>query len=220
MDAGLMPGREAFGSWAGREALLSSSLDAVQALNERCLGVLHQISRQRVPDPPRFVGALASELRALDPRACPTIARQPFLFVDFAFGSPRTLLPVLSLEPKLLRFPAPRGVFPEGEATALARGVLVLAQSVCRHHPAHACLLLGLHPQLHQPMASLRLPDLDRVAEESPHLLTPRWEGRPDIWRALLATGESLDPGALEQFRMYGIQLIAGELSRRMAKGR
>lgn len=218
MDAG-MPGREGFGSWAGREALLSSSLDAVQALNERCLGVLLQLARQRLADPPRLVAALGPELRELDPSTCPTVARQPFLYIDLAFGNLRVLLPVLQRTSPRLRFPNPRGVFPAGEATALARGALVLAQSVCRHHPAHAGLLLGLHPQLQKPMASLRLPDIDHIAEESAHLLTPRWESRPDIWRALLATGESLDPAAIERFTMYGIQLIAGDLARRIGHG-
>lgn len=218
MDAGREADRK-LGSWAGREALLQSALDAVQALNERTLMGLVRLAEERLPNPPRLVGAVAAELRDLDPSACPTIARQPFLFVDFAFGNPRTLLPVLSRDPKPLRFPPPRGTFPVGEATALARGALVLAQAVCRHHPAHVGLLLGLHPMLQQPMAALRLPDIDHIAEESAHLLTPRWDNRPDIWRALLATGESLDPAAIERFTMYGIQLIAGDLARRVRHG-
>lgn len=212
-------GTEADGIRTGAGALLASAMDAVQAINERCLRVLQRLARERLSEPPRLVAALSTELRELDPLVIPTISRQPFLFVDFAFGNPRALLNVLTREPLPLRFPSPRGLFPTADATALARGALILAQAVCRHHPAHAGLLLGMHPQLNRHMSSLRQPDVDRLAEESPHLLTVRWESRPDIWRALLSTGASCDPGALAQFRMYGIQLIAGELSRGMAKG-
>jgi hypothetical protein len=212
-------GTEAEGIRTGAGALLASAMDAVQAINERCLRVLQRLARERMSEPPRLVGALTTELRELDPLVIPTIARQPFLFVDFAFGNPRALLNALTREPLPLRFPSPRGVFPTADATALARGALILAQTVCRHHPAHAGLFLGMLPQLLRHVASLRQPDVDRLAEESPHLLTVRWESRPDIWRALLSTGVSCDPGALAQFRMYGIQLIAGDLAQRTGRG-
>lgn len=212
-------GMEADGIRTGAGALLASAMDAVQTINERSLRVLQQLARERLSEAPRLVGAITSELRALDPLVIPTISRQPFLFVDFAFGNPRVLLNELTRGLLPLRFPVPRGVMPTTDATALARGALTLAQVVCRHHPAHAGLLLGMHPQLQTHMASLRQPDVDRLAEESPHLLSLRWESRPDIWRALLATGESRDPEALMQFRMYGIQLIAGDLGQRMGQG-
>lgn len=219
MDSVRGPGTETEGIRTGEAALLDSALDAVQAVNERCLRVMQRLAWQRSAEPPRLVAALRSELRELDPLVVPVVARQPFLYVDFAFGDSRKLEEEFTRGPSPLRFPVLDGSIPSADATALARGALILAQAVCRHHPAHAGLLLGLNPRLHSFVASLRQPHVDRLAEESPHLLKLRWESRPDIWRALLATGSAGDPDAPTQFRMYGIQLIAGELASRTSSG-
>jgi hypothetical protein len=95
-------------------------------------------------DPPRLVGAITTELRELDPLVIPTISRQPFLFVDFAFGNPRALLNVLTREPLPLRFPSPRGLFPTADATALARGAsMPISMAMARSHSAPASVSSG-----------------------------------------------------------------------------
>ena len=109
--------------------------------------------------------------------------------------------------------PPPAGSFPGPEASALARAALILAQMVCRYHPAHAGVLLGLDPVLRPRMARLRLPELERLAEDNPHLLRLRWGDQVDAWRQLLAAAGSTDPAVHHEFRLYGLQLIAGSLS-------
>jgi hypothetical protein len=125
---------------------------------------------------------LIPQIRSLEAEAISGIAHQPFLLVDFAFAKPKILRELLKAGPSPLRFPRPRGTFPEADAKALIRGALLLARNVCRHHPVHAGLLLGLDP-------SLQL-----------------------FWRCLLSAPASTDPDAWHQLRMYGMQLIAGEM--------
>jgi diadenosine tetraphosphatase ApaH/serine/threonine PP2A family protein phosphatase len=205
---------EGKGIRAGEEALLSAALEGVHDLNERCMVLLQKLAVAHPGDLPQFLGPLIPQLRKLDRGAICAIADHPFLLMDFVFGKPKWLHEVLTNVPSRLHFPNPRSTFPAADAKALVRGALLLAKSVCRHHPAHAALLLGLDPSLQPLMAELRLPDLEGVAEAHPHQLRLRWENRFDVWEYLLAAGTSPDPGACHQFRMYGMQLIAGDLKR------
>ncbi len=211
MVAGLGRGAER-GISAGEETLLASALESVQELNERCLGLLQRLATGPAGGLPQFLVPLVPALRKLDANAMAGIARQPFLLVDFAFGHPKLLSDLLSRAPNPLRFPAPRGSLPATDAGGLARGALILAKSVCRHHPAHAGLLLGMDSSVRDLIAQLRLPDIECLADEQPHQLRLRWEGRLEIWRSLLAVTDASDGSALYQFRMYGMQLLAGEM--------
>jgi hypothetical protein len=211
-------GRDAgeIGIRASEEALLSSALEAVQELNERCLILMQQLALEQPVGTPQILVTLARQLRGLDPATISTIAGQPFLLVDFAFGRPKVLRELLVQGHTPLRFPHLGGTLPPADATSLARGVLTLAQSVCRHHPAHAGLLLGIDPSLHDLIAQLRHPDLERLAGDNPHQLRLRWETRPDVWQYLLSASVSSDPDTRHQFRMYGMQLIAGEMNQKI----
>ena len=200
---------------AGEEALLSSALESVQELNERCLGILQRLASGPLNDLPQFLVPLAPVLRKLDATALADIARQPFLLVGFAFGKPQLLRELLTRQPSPLRFPVPRGGLPAIDAAALARGALILAKAVCRHHPAHAGVLLGMDPSLREQIALLRLPDLECLADANPHLLRLRWDNRPEIWRNLLAVAGSSDSNVAYEFRIYGMQLLAGEMKQR-----
>ena len=213
MVTGTLREAEERGIRTGEEALLSSALESLQQLNEHTLSVLQRVALAPGADGSQFLASLAPYFQDLDTRALANIARQPFLLVDFAFGKPKVLGDLMARDLPPLRFPSPRGSLPSADAGALARGALLLAQTVCRHHPAHAGLLLGLDPSLHEPIARLRLPDLERIAEENAHLLRPRWENRLDVWRKLLSVDVATDPDARYQFRVYGIQLMAGDLN-------
>jgi hypothetical protein len=200
---------------AGEEALLSSALESVQELNERCLGILQRLASGPLNDLPQFLVPLAPVLRKLDTTAIAGIARQPFLMVDFAFCNPQLLREMLTRPPHPLRFPAPRGGLPAADAASLARGALILAKAVCRHHPAHAGLLLGMDSSLREQIALLRLPDLECLADANPHHLRLRWDNRPEIWRTLLNVADASDSNALYQLRIYGMQLMAGEMKQK-----
>jgi hypothetical protein len=209
-------GTDGKGIRADEEALLASALEAVHDLNERCLTVLYRLALGHAGSVSPLLAALGSQIRDLDPSKISHIARQPFLFVDFAFSKPKVLRELLARGPAPLRFPYPPGVLPAADATAMARGTLILAQAVCRNHPAHAGLLLGMDPSLREPLGKLRLADMERLAEEHPQNLRVRWENRSDIWRRLLSATGSTDSTAHFQVRLYGMQLIAADLKRKM----
>jgi hypothetical protein len=214
MVIGLGRGKER-GISADEEALLSSALESVQELNERCLGLLWRLASGPSDGLPQFLVPLAPMIRKLDTAAISRIARQPFLLVDFAFGKPQLLRELLARPTNPLRFPSPRGGLPATDAAALARGALILAKAVCRHHPAHAGLLLGMESSLREQFALLRLPDLEQLADEHPYHLRLRWENRPEFWRSLLAVADTLDSNAAYQVRLYGMQLMAGQMQQR-----
>lgn len=204
---------------AGEEALLAAALRTIQELNERGLLALKELARTQPVRLPRYLQEIGPTLKRLDEGAIGQVAHQPFLLMDFAFSRPAVLRELLVRSPARLRFPAPAGLLPTAEAIALSRGALLLAQSVCRYHPAHGRLLLGLDPSLHEAIAQLRLPDLERVAEENPHLLRLRWDENGEFWRVLLSCWGAAYANTHYQARMYGLQLIAGE-SRLQARGR
>jgi len=56
---------------------------------------------------------------------------------------------------------------------------------------------------------------LERIAEDNSHYLRPRWENRLDVWRRLLSADVAFDPDARYQFRLYGMQLMAGDSAER-----
>lgn len=213
----MVPGRRwgtgEAGIRASEEVLLASALETVQDLNERCLVLLRQLARGQASGFPAPLAVLAPRFRDLDPSLIPGIARQPFLLMDFAFGKPLEFRGLLARQPAPLHFPTPPGHLPTAAATSLARGTLGLAHTVCRHHPAHAGILLGLDPTLCVPIAQLRLHELERLAVEHTHCLRFRWESRPDVWRRLLLVTTSSDTAARHQFRLYGMQLMAGDLN-------
>jgi len=212
MQSGPAVGLQERGIRAGEEVLLASALEAVHGLNERCLDLLQRLASGQPGSLPPFLKPLAPLLESLEPNTISVGARQPFLLIDFAFGNPTQFRELFATRPPPLRFPPPPGALPAADATALARGALILAQSVCRHHPAHAGLLMGVDFALHAQIAQLRLPDLERLAEAYPQYLRLRWDRQVEIWRSLLAASASLDPERLNQFRMYGIQLMASSL--------
>lgn len=197
---------------ADEEALLATALQSVHELNERCLVLLQRLAAEQRDDRSVFLARLGPELRGLSPSSITAAAQQPFLLIDFAFGQPRAFGEMLDRERATLWFPSPRGLLPPTEASALARGALLLAQSVCRHHQAHAGLLLGLDPSLVESINHLRLPELEALAEHNPHHIRIRWEDRPEVWRLLLSVPHSPDPDMPSLFHMYGMQLLAGDL--------
>lgn len=196
--------------------LLGSALEAVQGLNERCLLLLRLLAQGAegpAPQAPPFLMTLASRFRRLDPATIPDAARQTFLLVDFAFRRPTVWNEVLAGHCPPLRFPPILGQTYSGTLVSLARGTVLLAHNVCRHHPAHAGLLLGLDPGVATGIATLRLHDLERFAETHPEYLRFRWEDRPAVWRRLLQAASSHDPALRAQFHLYGMQLMAGDLA-------
>jgi hypothetical protein len=75
-----------------------------------------------------------------------------------------------------------------------------------------ACVLLGLARPVAQLLASLRLADIDRIAEQRFRYVQPRWHDRPAVWRQLLEASATTNPTPMHAFKLLGIRLMTGEL--------
>jgi hypothetical protein len=60
-------------------------------------------------------------------------------------------------------------------------------------------------------IAVCTLRQIHDLAEAHPEWLQPRWVGRPQFWRELLASATSGDAAAMEQARLRGLQIMAAE---------
>jgi hypothetical protein len=198
---------------ADERVLLASALQSIHELNVRCLQLLQRLALRPAGSMQGLLGALARDVELLSPEAISDAARQPFLLIDFAFGSPQQFKSLLASEALIQPLPVSANPLPAADASALGRAALIIAQAICRHHPSHAGLLVGLHSSLLAPLSELRMPDLERLAESNPHHVRIRWGDRIDVWSRLLNAASSQDQGAKEQFRMYGIQLMAAATS-------
>jgi hypothetical protein len=66
--------------------------------------------------------------------------------------------------------------------------------------------------QTHAAFLALSLPRLQQLALTSPHVITLRWPDRETVWQILLGAAHR-GPEHMAETRMFGIQLIAGDLS-------
>jgi hypothetical protein len=91
----------------------------------------------------------------------------------------------------------------------LARATLTLAWHTVRTDTEATLVLLGISPPVAEHIASLRLQDIDRIAERHYRRLRPRWEDRPAVWRQLLACSRETDVNAAHEFVLHALQLTA-----------
>ena len=94
-------------------------------------------------------------------------------------------------------------------ATKLARSTLTMAWHTVRTDAEATRVLLGISPPVADHIASLRLQDIDRIAERHFRRLRPRWEDRPAVWRQLLACARETDVNAAHEFVLHALQLTA-----------
>ncbi|MGE0580699.1 MAG: hypothetical protein AB7P31_00995 [Steroidobacteraceae bacterium] len=176
------------------------------------------------------INELALELMALrateDPAGLPAILREPvdlwraltapqrrrlagcpFLLVDIGVEeiapAPRRAIEGVREEQGGARW------FAESALPRLSYLTLTYAWHLARTRRFAVRLVLGLPDELASWLATLSLRQLGECLECSPHFLRPRWAGRPDLWRHLLAAAASADPADFELARLRGVQLLA-----------
>lgn len=99
--------------------------------------------------------------------------------------------------------------FAEDALPRLSYLTLTYAWHLARSRRFAVRLVLGLSDDLADWLAALSLRQLGECLECSPCFLRPRWAGRPDVWRHLLAAAVSSDPADFELARLRGVQLLA-----------
>ena len=164
-----------------------------------------------------FAGAAAGlqwQWRALSEDARLRLARCPFLLVDAGFARPElwASLPSVGVHEALpLRtLLAQRGSL----ATPLLRRVLLIAWHMARANRSGARIALGMSASCASVVAGCRIADLEALAERRPAWIRPRWDDRPDVWRAWLSAAAQESPHGLERLQLWGLQMLAADVTR------
>jgi hypothetical protein len=195
------------GDLAARAQLLHSLHQA----NERCIEMLAQAARSDPVASFPLVRHLREVLLGLTPDMRVRAAHKAFLFVDMQL-SDASWWSVLKAHPtRTAPLPSGRGSFPKASAMHLGRATLMLAWHSVRADVASSCLL-GISPAVAHLIASLSLTELDRMVERRFRYVRPRWEDRPGVWRALLASPQGRDGPRTRDVNLRALQLITGEL--------
>lgn len=187
----------------------NDALAPICEINEQCLQMLVNASRHSQLSSDSFLFHLLSLVTPLDDAAITTAARFPFLLVDFAF---RDVQWWRKLSIKSVRADSDRSwlvPFPRATATKLARATLMLAWHTARTDAEATRVLLGISPSVSEVISTLRLRDIDRIADRHFRRLRPRWEDRPAVWRQLLACSRETDVDAAHEFVLHALQLTA-----------
>jgi hypothetical protein len=193
--------------------LLGYALESVRELNEHCVTALTRQAQVGSAIQPTLFGKLKATWAQTTPKGARFAAAVPFLLADMGFGHPQ-LWETLSVHrgnagPAL----GVQAFFTETQARVLARGMLMLARTIARHHARHAGPLLGLDPRVSRLVAQLSLTQVEHLADHHYGQVKPRWENRPFIWGHLLQAAIAEDRDQLARFGLYGVQLLAGDLT-------
>lgn len=103
-------------------------------------------------------------------------------------------------------------LLPASSAVRVAHQVFTNAWYIVRAQPTGAPLFLGMPPQCAALLRACSIRQITELANQHSGWLRPRWAGRANIWRDLLASAIADDGHALEMARLHGVQLLAMEL--------
>ena len=156
-----------------------------------------------------FVHQLLSFIKTLDAATLATASRFPFLLVDFEFRDPDWWKQVADGNDSAANEAAWLSPFPRAAATTLSRATLMLAWHTVRTDAQAAVVLLGITPAVARQLRSLRLQDIDRIAEQHCRKIRPRWKDRPSVLRQLLMCAKSTEVETAHDFVLHALQLTA-----------
>lgn len=197
--------------WLAGRWLADGSLDSVVEINHQCLEYLAEMAAGGQNGCARPVSLLVA-WRELSPAVRAQLAASPYLLADAGFDDESRWqllarrmvhdLPLVQLEP----------AFVGAGAGDFIRRVLVFGWHLARANRQLARVVLGMSPGAAVQISSLRLQDLDWLAQHRPGWVRPRWEAQPRIWRHLLLAARDPDRERLTQVSLRGLQLMAANV--------
>ena len=204
---------EIVGEFANLEAAStrSEAFDSLVELNGQCLDLLADQALAQPAHGSLLLRQIGEIWRTLDAAARRRAASCPYLLVDAGFSDPsrwRWLEAANALEPRLAPYPS---FFTVPRASAVARQVFIYAWHLAQSKNTAAQLLLGMPTYCTHLISSCTLPQIHELAERHPEWMRPRWPTKVKVWRELLLAAASGEVVALENARMHGLQLLAGE---------
>lgn len=182
-------------------------------VNERCLELIALVAKLDPEDAPfALVGPLRSLLRGTRPNLRRRAARQPFALVDMEFRDADWWQAVKSRPSRAWKDRPWRALAPKRAATQLAQTTLILAWHMTRADAEATCIVFGMSREVAQLIGSLRLSELDTIAQHQFRHVRPRWEERAELWRELLVAAQSDDSAAMRSIAIRALQFLAGEV--------
>jgi hypothetical protein len=189
------------------------TLDAVQQMNERCLGVLRTLAGT---EPTKYPFEIVTRFRdlwhELDSGALKRAAKNPVLLVDVHFQSENWWRRAMHRGAGNGKGARANECFPPKLAGELMRETLMLAWPTARENPQAAGLLFGMTSEVAALVGALTPQHIESVASRHSRELRPRWEDMPAYWQSLLIAAQIGDGAALREVHLYSLQLIANEL--------
>jgi hypothetical protein len=205
---------EAVGEFAALAAasLRSEALDSLVQLNGQCLELLADQALAQPAQGNLLLRQVGEIWRTLDEPARRRAASCPYLLVDAGFSDPGRWR---WLEGRHVNDGAPASYgsfFTVPRASAVARQVFLYAWHLAQSRHTGAQLLLGMPSYCSHVIGACTLPQIHELAERHPEWMRPRWAGKVKVWRQMLLAAASGEVVALENARMHGLQLLAGEV--------
>ena len=182
-------------------------------VNERCLDLIALVARLPAEDAPfALVDPLRSLLRGTRPNLRRRAAHQPFALVDMEFRDPEWWHAVQHRPARTWKDRPWRALAPKRAAVQLAQATLMLAWHMTRADAAATSVVFGMAPEVATLIASLRLSELELIAQHQFRHVRPRWEERAEFWREMLVAARAEDSEATRTIAIRALQLFAGEV--------
>jgi hypothetical protein len=182
-------------------------------VNERCLDLIALVAKLDPEDAPfAIVGPLRSLLRGTRSNVRHRAARQPFAFVDMEFRDADWWQAVKGRPSRVWKDRPWRALAPKRAAVQLAQTTLMLAWHMTRADPEATSIVFGMSREVAQLIGSLRLSEIDTIAQHQFRHVRPRWEERAELWRELLVAAHSEDAEAMRAIAIRALQFLAGEV--------
>lgn len=202
-------------AWSGLEArrdFLAHATEVLAEINERCLeGLTHSRPGSRAEFD--LVRELRTPLQSLTAEMRRRIARVPLLLIDIQFCNEDWWHSVTASPPRRFQSPAWKGTFPPRLAASIGRASLTFIRQSLRVDAPATMALCGLTSTVAGILTSVKLTQLERVAEYHCTCVRPRWEDRPAVWRQLVVCASAEERHRLREFCLHALQLQAGEVA-------
>ena len=160
---------------------------------------------------PARAGSLGWVWRAMGPEARASAAGCRFLLLDLGLARPELWQPGA---PQPGQRPGPAQAPPPGPVleAGLLRRALVYAWHLTRAHRQPARVTLGMAAAAGEALAACSLTELERLAEQRPSHLRPRWLENPHFWPGWLQASAQGRRADLERLQFWGLQRLAADV--------
>jgi len=197
-------------------ALVPELLAPLHEVNERCLDLIALVAKLDPEDAPfALAGPLRSLLRGTRPHLRRRAARQPFALVDMEFRDAEWWQTVKGRPSRAWKERPWRALAPKRAAIQLAQATLMLAWHMTRADTEATSIVFGMSRDVAQLIRSLRLSEIDAIAQHQFRHVRPRWEERAELWRELLVAAHADDAEAMRSIAVRALQFLAGEVAPR-----